>query len=102
MFNKDVLDALIREFGIEKAMLYCKMESRKSELMLQDSRDRGQIGSSEWEYERDFWKENEKELSNNVKMKKDGKFIRVTAKQPKSNHRDKAVVLRKASRKLEG
>lgn len=98
MFNKDVLDALIREFGVEKAILYCKMEARKSELMLQDSRDRGQIGSSEWEYERDFWKDNEKELSNNVKMKKDGEFIRVTKKQPKGDHRDKAVVFRKTSR----
>jgi len=98
MFNKDVLDALIREFGIQNAILYCKMEARKSELMLQDSVDRGEIGSSEWEYERDFWKENEKELSNNVKIKKDGEFIRVTTKQPKSNHRDKAVVLRKTSR----
>lgn len=98
MFNKDVLDALIREFGVQNTILYCKMEARKSELMLQDSIDRGQIGSSEWEYERDFWKDSEKELFNNVKMKKDGEFIRVTAKQPKSNHRDKTVVFRKTFR----
>lgn len=98
MFNKDVLDELIREFGVKNAILYCKMEARKSELMLQDSRERGQIGSSEWEYERDFWKDNGVELSNNVKVKKDGEFIRVTKQQPKGDHGNKTVVLRKTSR----
>jgi hypothetical protein len=98
MFNKDVLDALIREFGVKNAILYCKMESRKSELMLQDSRDRGEIGSSEWEYERDFWKDNETELSKNTKITKHDDFIRVTAKQPKDSHCNKTVVLRKTSR----
>lgn len=62
MYNKDVLNTLIREFGFEKAIIYCKMESRKSQLMLEDSRKRGEIGSSEWEHERDWWKENETQL----------------------------------------
>lgn len=62
MYNKDVLDRLIAEFGFEKAILYCKMEAKKNELMFLDSRERGDIGSSEWKYERDWWSEKEKEL----------------------------------------
>lgn len=93
MYNKEILDALIREFGVENAIIYCKMESRKSQLMLEDSRKRGEIGSSEWEYERDWWKENETELLT-IKSK-NHEFVRTSRKAPKVRSYNKTVVSRK-------
>lgn len=90
MYNKEILDTLIREFGIQSAIIYCKMESRKSQLMLDDSKRRGQIGSSEWEHERDWWKENENQLLT-IKSK-DDEFVRTSKKQPKVRSYNKAVV----------
>lgn len=62
MFNKEILDALVEEFGVENAILYCKMESRKSQLMFDESKRKGEIGSSEWEFEKDWWNTSEQEL----------------------------------------
>lgn len=90
MYNKEILDTLIKEFGVENAMIYCKMESRKSQLMLDDSKKRGEIGSSEWEHERDWWKENETELLT-IKSK-NHEFVRTSKKQPKVRSYNKAVV----------
>jgi hypothetical protein len=77
-------------------MMYCRMESRKSQLMLEDSKRRGEIGSSEWEHERDWWKENETELLT-IKSKND-EFVRTSKKQPKVRSYNKAVVSVKTSR----
>lgn len=90
MYNKEVLNTLIREFGFEKAIIYCRMESRKSQLMLEDSRRHGEIGSSEWEHERDWWKENENELLT-IKSKED-EFVRTPRKESKVRSYNKAVV----------
>jgi hypothetical protein len=81
MYNKEILDTLIREFGVENTIMYCKMESRKSQLMLDDSKRRGEIGSSEWEYEMNWWKENETELLT-IKSKSD-EFVRTSRKASK-------------------
>lgn len=90
MYNKDVLNTLIREFGFEKAIIYCRMESRKSQLMFEDSVRHGEIGSSEWEHERDWWKENENQLLT-IKLK-DDEFVRTSKKQPKVRSYNKTVV----------
>jgi hypothetical protein len=90
MYNKEILEALIREFGVENAIIYCRLESRKSQLMFQDSIRNGEIGSSEWEHERDWWKENETELLT-IKSKND-EFVRTSKKQPKVRSYNKAVV----------
>ena len=90
MYNKEILDTFIREFGVEKTIIYCKMESRKSQLMLDDSKRRGEIGYSEWEFERDWWKENETELLT-IKSKND-EFVRTSRKQPKVRVSGKTVV----------
>jgi hypothetical protein len=96
MYNKDVLNALIVEFGIENAIIYCKMESRKSQLMLDDSIRRGEIGSSEWEFERDWWKENETELLTiNLNQNANKTIVR---KSPQNNISNKRVVFRNNSR----
>jgi hypothetical protein len=39
MYNKDVVNTLIREFGIENTILYCKMESRKNDLIYEDEEE---------------------------------------------------------------
>lgn len=90
MYNKEILNTLVKEFGIEKTIIYCKMESKKSQLMFEDSKRRGDVGSSEWEHERDWWKENEKELLT-IKSK-DNEFVRTFRKQPKISTCSKTMV----------
>jgi hypothetical protein len=90
MYNKDVSNTLIREFGIENAILYCKMEYRKNDLLYQDAIDAGVIGSSEIKYERDWWEEEEK-LLKTLKNNKNGN-IRVVRNFPKNSNSNKAVV----------
>lgn len=90
MYNKDVLNVLIQEFGFEQAIIYCKLEARKNELMLTRSKEIGEIGSSEWEHERDWW--NEQLLT----LKQDkNESVRTFRKSPKNSVGDKTVVLRK-------
>jgi hypothetical protein len=90
MYNKDVLNSLIDEFGLENAILYCKMESRKSQLMLEDSMRRGEIGSSEWEFEKDWWNENEKQLLT-LKLN-NNECVTTSRKQSKISIGDKTMV----------
>lgn len=90
MYNKDVLNSLIDEFGLENAILYCKMESRKSQLMFEDSMRRGEIGSSEWEFEKDWWNENEKQLLT-LKLN-NNECVTTSRKQSKISIGDKTMV----------
>lgn len=96
MYNKDVVNALIREFGVEKTILYCKMESRKNDIMYNDALDRGMIGSCEIEYERDWWNDEGnllQTLNNNENAN-----IKPVRKFSKSRNSDKAVVSFKNAR----
>jgi len=90
MYNKDVLDTLIREFGVENAILYCKMESRKNDLLYEDALNRGMIGSCEIEYERDWWKD-EGDLLQTLNKNKNGN-VESIRKISKNHTSDKAVV----------
>jgi hypothetical protein len=90
MYNKDVVNALIREFGIENTILYCKMESRKNDLLYQDALDRGVIGSSEIKYERDWWNDEENLLQTLNNNKNEN--VRTVRKFSKSNVSRKTVV----------
>jgi hypothetical protein len=90
MYNKDVVNALIREFGIENTILYCKMESRKNDLLYEDALDRGVIGSCEIEYERDWWND-EGNLLQTLKDNKNGN-IKIVRKLSKNSNSNKAVV----------
>jgi hypothetical protein len=90
MYNKDIVNALIREFGIENTILYCKMESRKNDLLYEDALDRGVIGSCEIEYERDWWND-EGNLLQTLKDNKNGN-IKIVRKLSKNSNSNKAVV----------
>jgi hypothetical protein len=90
MYNKDVLNALIREFGVENTILYCKMESRKNDLLYEDALNRGMIGSCEIEYERDWWND-EGELLQTLKNNNNGN-VKSVRKFSKNHNSDKAVV----------
>ena len=78
MFNKEILDELVRQFGEEAVILFCKMESVKN-AMLFDSVEvdkKHHPEPSEWGFERDWWKQNGDKLQstrvNNLKKQKDG------------------------------
>jgi hypothetical protein len=90
MYNKDVVNALIREFGIENTILYCKMESRKNDLLYQDALDRGVIGSCEIEYERDWWNDEANLLQTLNNNKNEN--VRTVRKFSKDRNSDKTVV----------
>jgi hypothetical protein len=64
MYNHEILEELVRQFGEEATILFCKMESVKN-AMLFDSVEKDKQyypEPSEWSYERDWWKENGKKL----------------------------------------
>lgn len=63
MYNKNVLEELLREFGFEKTLMYCRMESRKNELLEQEDKS-----PSEYEFEKEWWKQQHNNLKN---LKKD-------------------------------
>ncbi len=100
MFNKDILDALIREFGVERTILYCRMESRKSDLLYQDAVNRGFIGSCELEYDRDWWND-EGNLLQTLNNNKNGN-AQTIRKFFKSNNSDKTMVSRQTVREFKG
>jgi len=90
MYNKDVVNTLIREFGIENTILYCKMESRKNDLIYEDALDRGVIGSCEIEYERDWWNDEANLLQTLNNNKNEN--VRTVRKFSKDSNSDKTVV----------
>jgi len=56
MYNKEILAELIRQFGKENTIIFCKMESVKNSLLMNSNTE------NEFDYERDWWKENGKKL----------------------------------------
>jgi hypothetical protein len=90
MYNKDIVNALIREFGVENTVLYCKMESRKNDLIYEDALDRGVIGSCEIEYERDWWNDEANLLQTLNNNKNEN--VRTVRKFSKDSNSDKTVV----------
>ena len=90
MYNKDVVNTLIREFGVENTILYCKMESRKNDLLYEDALDRGVIGSCEIEYERDWWNDEANLLQTLNNNKNEN--VRTVRKFSKDSNSDKTVV----------
>ena len=97
MYNKDVVNALIREFGVENTILYCKMESRKNDLLYEDALDRGMIGSCEIEYERDWWNDESNLLQTLNNNKNEN--VRTVRKFSKNNPSGKTMVFGQTVRK---
>ncbi len=100
MYNRDILDALIKEFGVEKTILYCRMESRKSDLLYQDAVNRGFIGSCELEYDRDWWND-EGNLLQTLNNNKNGNN-QIIRRFSKSDNSDKAMVPGQIIREFKG
>lgn len=65
MYNKEILNELLRRFTTEEVILFCHMEAIKNDLLAKDSKD----PLTEFSYERDWWKDTgtqlERELTNN-------------------------------------
>jgi hypothetical protein len=56
MYNKEILAELVRQFGEENTIIFCQMESVKNSLLMDSNNE------NEFDYERDWWKENGKKL----------------------------------------
>jgi hypothetical protein len=67
MFNKEILDELVRQFGVTNVILFCKMESAKNEILYQDCMKGGDNECVEYDFERDWWKKEGNELTQNLK-----------------------------------
>ena len=67
MFNKEILDELVRQFGVTNVILFCKMESAKNELLYQDCMKAGDSECVEYDFERDWWKIEGHQLMENLK-----------------------------------
>lgn len=69
MFNEDVLKKIISDFGEVHALLYCRMESAKNAYLFEDCIKNGQDNTcTQYDFERDWWKNAEKKLSDNIKI----------------------------------
>jgi hypothetical protein len=72
MYNKDILNELVRQFGVDATIAFCKMESVKN-AMLFDSVEADKKNNpepNEWKFERDWWKESGNTLQSRNKMEK--------------------------------
>jgi hypothetical protein len=68
MYNEDVLKKLIIDFGEQQAMLYCKLESAKNSYLFENCIKSGEDNTcTQYDYERDWWKDAETKLSENIK-----------------------------------
>lgn len=68
MYNEDVLKRLIIDFGEQQAMLYCKLESAKNAYLFENCIKSGEdLTCTQYDYERDWWKDAETKLSENIK-----------------------------------
>jgi hypothetical protein len=58
MYNKEILDELVRQFGIDKTIVFCKMESVKNAMLFDGAEESNFQEPNEWGFERDWWKSN--------------------------------------------
>ena len=64
MFNNELLNEMIKQFGSNDVLLYCKMESAKNDILYKDcvSRNEEHVECIEYDYERDWWNAKHNEL----------------------------------------
>lgn len=62
MYNGELLEKLKEEFGEENTILFCKMESRKNDLLYASVEMKHYPEAYEYDFERDWWRENGKQL----------------------------------------
>jgi len=71
MFNNELLDEMIKQFGSGDVLLYCKMESAKNDILYKDCVSRNEhVECIEYDYERDWWASKYSELSKQTKQKR--------------------------------
>ena len=58
MYNKEILDELVKQFGEEQTIVFCKMESVKNAMLFDSAEEKHFPEPSEWGFERDWWKTN--------------------------------------------
>ena len=64
MFNKDISDKLIEQYGEENVILFSKMESTKNALIFNELEANCYTDIDEHSFERDWWQENGRKLEN--------------------------------------
>lgn len=62
MFNKDISDKLIELYGEEQVALFSEMESIKNSLIANDLDKNSFSELNEFNFERDWWKQNAEKL----------------------------------------
>jgi len=62
MFNKDISDKLIEQYGEENVILFSKMESTRNSLIFNELEANSYTDIDEHSFERDWWRENGKRL----------------------------------------
>lgn len=69
MYNEDLLKKLISDFGEMHALLFCRMESAKNAYLFEEciKNDEDPI-CTQYDYERDWWKDAELKLEKNIKI----------------------------------
>lgn len=65
MYNKEVLEELVRKFGIENTILFCKMEALKNAVLYEDciKNNENTTDCVEFDFERDWWQNKYEELN---------------------------------------
>jgi hypothetical protein len=64
MFNKDISDKLVEQYGEENVILFSKMESTRNSLIFSELETNSYTDIDEHSFERDWWRENGKRLEN--------------------------------------
>ena len=64
MYNEEFLQKILHEDGVEKAIIFCEIESKKCQGILDNSRIDNPIDAMELSYERDWWAERANRLKN--------------------------------------
>jgi len=64
MYNSEILEHLITNYGMEDVIKFCEMESLKNKLLFDDvEKDKQHHPEpNEWSFERDWWAESGKQL----------------------------------------
>lgn len=62
MFNKDISDKLIEQYGEENVILFSQMEATKNSLIFNELEANSYTDIDEHSFERDWWKQNAERL----------------------------------------
>lgn len=68
MYNSEILDHLIKKFGIDDVIKFCDMESEKNALLASSVEEDKQHypEPNEWKFERDWWAQSGKQLKKRI------------------------------------